>query len=483
MKGKVIKWWLFRAWVGLFLAGIPASNCAQSSANDRRTESTPATSTLTIGSYSLTEQEVEIELDRYLILENQITEELSRLGGAREGAWNKYNRLAGQPPPDPRGSAAQYIPYAQLESVWRRSHSRALDGARADAEGRSQALSGEIAALEGALQKVGSAISILENALAKFERDRGETRLETIEKIYRGAVERLQNSNSSPLIGINTRCSLSKDLVERLSRLERRISRLGDEDYLKKVQNKTELARSVWGAEVAVLGDSRQPRAWLDLGAAYAKWKWNNDAVAAYSYCIRLDPKGMDAWSAWGAMGAAYEGMKNYERAVWAYEQGVKFDAGNPPYWVWNDLGRASALQGNYEKAITCCRNALQKEANGNSWFWLAWTYHAQKKYDEAIIAIRKAIELAPYGSGPWMGGALVELGDIYADQEKYVDAALAYEDATKTDPDSVEGWYKLGLTSLKLRLNDKTLDAIRRLEKLSPDDANKLKAELIKGR
>ena len=66
--------------------------------------------------------------------------------------------------------------------------------------------------------------------------------------------------------------------------------------------------------------------------------------------------------------------------------------------------------------------------------------YHSLGRFEEAIKAYNKALEIDSKYSEPWHG-----LGNIYLDMHKYDDAINAYKNRIKLKPNSVNSWHGLG--------------------------------------
>ncbi len=89
-----------------------------------------------------------------------------------------------------------------------------------------------------------------------------------------------------------------------------------------------------------------------------------------------------------------------------------------------------------------------------------------EKKFDEAAVAYRKAIEADKNNLDLYN-----DLGNVYFALKRYNDAAAAFKDAVGKDPSYALGWYNLGHALRKGDRKGEAVDAIRHYIKLKPED------------
>jgi len=106
-----------------------------------------------------------------------------------------------------------------------------------------------------------------------------------------------------------------------------------------------------------------------------------------------------------------------------------------------------------YEKAITLMTQATQaKPDEPVLWFTLGSAYVGAKKYDQAVPALQKSIDLnnsSKKASAATAGAAYNSLGEALASLGKVPDAATAYESAAKANPSSAAAYYSNEAISL----------------------------------
>jgi tetratricopeptide (TPR) repeat protein len=131
--------------------------------------------------------------------------------------------------------------------------------------------------------------------------------------------------------------------------------------------------------------------------------------------------------------------------------------------------------EGAYKRLITL------RPDGADAYNGLANVYNAQKRFDEAIAASKKAAELAgPAAAGG--GGnaeALYNQGVILWNSQKYAEAKTQFEAAIKADPNMAPAHYQLGMAQLNL---GQIPDARASFENYLKVDPNGAKAAEVKG-
>ena len=102
---------------------------------------------------------------------------------------------------------------------------------------------------------------------------------------------------------------------------------------------------------------------------------------------------------------------------------------------------------GNYAEADQLMTQATQaKPEEALLWFELGKAQNGEKKYDDAVTSLQKAVDLNSKAKKPdasLAGAANGELGTAYASQKKFPDAQSAYEAAAKADPAQAASYYQ----------------------------------------
>ncbi|MDX6529373.1 MAG: hypothetical protein QOH41_1663 [Blastocatellia bacterium] len=211
-----------------------------------------------------------------------------------------------------------------------------------------------------------------------------------------------------------------------------------------------------------------------ELGYAFYKLTRSQEAIAEYQTAVRLNPE----------YGLAYLGLgdtyfyqtKQYQQAMEAYRQGVRFKDDNSTAfynlaWCYNELDkyaeaagaakRAIALKADYPEALVELGFATRKlgEARQNS-------PQATELYNEAVSNYREAIRLKP-----GYGLAYTGLGDVYfSDLKQYQEASVAYEQSIRISPNNARVRYNLGWSYNDLERFAEAANHLREAVQLKPE-------------
>jgi tetratricopeptide (TPR) repeat protein/transglutaminase-like putative cysteine protease len=131
---------------------------------------------------------------------------------------------------------------------------------------------------------------------------------------------------------------------------------------------------------------------------------------------------------------------------------------------VWNEFGIAYSDAGKYDDAVGAFRKELEiNPYDENSNRFLGMVFARSGKYDDAVAAYRKQLEINPLDLQ-----ALSQLGFTLNLQHKYADAVPELEKASAIAPDNAPIEVALGTAYLNSGANDKALEAFDRAAQLS---------------
>jgi len=144
------------------------------------------------------------------------------------------------------------------------------------------------------------------------------------------------------------------------------------------------------------------------------------------------------------------------------------------------NLGVAHSHKQDWPKAEDAYKRLIVlRPDNADAYNGLANVYNAQKKFDEAIAASKKAAELAGPAAGGGNAEALYNQGVILWNSQKYAEAKVQFEAAVKADPNMALAHYQLGMAQLNL---GQIPDARASFENYLKVDANGAKSAEVKG-
>ena len=112
------------------------------------------------------------------------------------------------------------------------------------------------------------------------------------------------------------------------------------------------------------------------------------------------------------------------------------------------NIGAASAQKKDYDKAIEAYNKSIEIKPTAEAYNGLANVYNAQRKFDDATAASKKATELASAGAGATGSPeAAYNQGVILFNQGKAADAKPLFESVVQAQPNNADAHYMLGMT------------------------------------
>ena len=136
---------------------------------------------------------------------------------------------------------------------------------------------------------------------------------------------------------------------------------------------------------------------------------------------------------------------------------------------AWHRLGVALSLSSKYDQALAAYQRALELDPkvaaphNG-----IGNVYSDLGQYDQALAAYQRAIELDPKDAYPHNG-----IGNVYRDLGKYDQALAAYQRAIELDPKDAYPHNGIGNVYFDLGQYDQALAAYQRALELNPKDGS----------
>lgn len=204
------------------------------------------------------------------------------------------------------------------------------------------------------------------------------------------------------------------------------------------------------------------PPAYFHLAQLHADSGNPSAAEQAYRKAIQFNPQYLKARYNLGLLLLA---QKRWNDARAEFEWVIKHDPQNAESYF--NLARASYSQKETLRAIREYRTALDlrkgdyPEAELN----LGLVYASQDKYADAEAAYRRALRLRPAYPEAWYN-----LGVNLLRQKKLDDARSAFETALRHDPRYEQAWFNLGLVHTRARRSQAAIDAYRAALAIRPD-------------
>jgi len=223
---------------------------------------------------------------------------------------------------------------------------------------------------------------------------------------------------------------------------------------------------------------SREAARWAERADQLYDEDRYEDALAAATMALDLDPESVAAWN---AKANALDALGRFQEAVETYEAGLARDEHNPTL-LRNEAGTLYTL-GRWTGAAGAYRSSLRLEPeNIRAWVGLG---HALRRRaaeleslgamdevlalrSEALDAYRQARRFAPDSADAWYGE-----GRLLYDEGKLEAALDALERSVRLDRTIPDAWNALAYVRLDLRQPEAALDAIKEAIRLDPEEPN----------
>jgi tetratricopeptide (TPR) repeat protein len=148
------------------------------------------------------------------------------------------------------------------------------------------------------------------------------------------------------------------------------------------------------GAGLALHPSNRDAQAWCELAYACAESGRPEQALAAYSRCLQLDPK--NKW-AWNNRGVVYEQRGELEKAATDFSSATAVDAKYD--LAWGNRARVHASLGRWEKTVedyTRLLELVQGPRQDEVRYRRALAYSRLRRYREVLADYQKLLESFP---------------------------------------------------------------------------------------
>jgi adenylate cyclase len=171
-------------------------------------------------------------------------------------------------------------------------------------------------------------------------------------------------------------------------------------------------------AQTAISKDESDPASHELLASVYLSMRQYDKAIATGQRAIELDPNSADVYA---KLGQTLSFAGRPDEAIGYIKKGIRLNP-FPESWYFIDLGRCYTLKGQYEKALTEYKKALQRAPKA-PWphMYLATAYSLLDQQEEARASAEKCLGMAPFVSVGWI--TKISLFKNEADLELIIDA------------------------------------------------------------
>jgi tetratricopeptide (TPR) repeat protein len=175
--------------------------------------------------------------------------------------------------------------------------------------------------------------------------------------------------------------------------------------------------------------------AWFNLGAAYQGLKQHEDAIDAYEFCVAIDEKFEFAYR---NMADAYMRLHWYDRAIESLQKNLEL--GKPEDVIFEAMGHCFEKQKDFNKARYYYRQAVQlNPADDGIFYRIGETYTREKQWEKAIKAYSVALNLDKDNAAYCLA-----IGNCLMELEATAEALVCFVNAVRLKPNNKSCWVAL---------------------------------------
>jgi type IV pilus biogenesis/stability protein PilW len=201
---------------------------------------------------------------------------------------------------------------------------------------------------------------------------------------------------------------------------------------------------------------------YMDDGMGYLLIGLYDQAIKEYRKIIKDDPDNMAAIF---HIGWAYEEKGDFDQAEVFFKKVIEL---NPEHSdVYNHLGLIQYHRGEWDLALKEFRISLELFEYAEVYYNVSLVYQKKGNMEEAIKAIKKAIEMDPDYAEAWN-----QLGNLYLENKDLQEAAQQFEKAIDLDPEHVTAHNNLGLIYTQRGLIEEAIKQFNEAARLDPNSA-----------
>ncbi len=273
-------------------------------------------------------------------------------------------------------------------------------------------------------------------------------------------------------------------------------------------QRKNELAEAVAEFQQAVTLDPKNTHAHAGLGQTFTLQTNFTAALESYEKALALDSRNAAAWM---GIGNVHYQRGRFHQAAGAFENATEIEPKTISTWL--GFGNALRVCGEFTNALAAFQKAIKlNQSSSDGWAGFGNTQRKLDQLAEGITALEKAVSLDKENGWVWCA-----LGRAYADQNRWTEAATAFNNfdksahfseplkqcnraylarkqgqmdqalticmaVTDSEPNLPDGWLELAEVRLAHKDWAEATAAVERAIKLAPEayDALRLRDSLI---
>ena len=216
--------------------------------------------------------------------------------------------------------------------------------------------------------------------------------------------------------------------------------------------------------EQAISNNIDSNEIFFELGTAYEELGDLNRAVENFEKYAKLGPA--NPYSTWLKIAQAYVRLDQAEKAITAYREALKI---NPDDINCNyNLAKLLADSNQLEEAEILFKKLAEKNPNDAITYYgqIMQMYDRAEKYDKAVEAARKIVDLNPKNEA-----ALYNLAIMYDRLGQLEEAARTLNQCLAIKNDYTYAWFNLGIIYDKMKKHSEAVEAFKKYTALAPED------------
>ncbi|MGA1791007.1 MAG: tetratricopeptide repeat protein [bacterium] len=201
---------------------------------------------------------------------------------------------------------------------------------------------------------------------------------------------------------------------------------------------------------------------YLDDGISYLLMGLYDQAIEEFRRIVKDDPDNMAAYF---HIGWANEEKGDLDQAELFFRKVLDI---NPEHSdVYNHLGLIEYQRGEWDLALKEFQRSAELFEYAEVYYNVSLVYQKKEKIEDAIVAVKKAIELDPDYAESWN-----HLGNLYLAQNNIQEAAAQFQKALELDPRHVTAHNNLGLVYSQRGETDKAIEQFNEAVQLDTNSA-----------
>lgn len=203
--------------------------------------------------------------------------------------------------------------------------------------------------------------------------------------------------------------------------------------------------------------------AWHQLGRQYYAIKDFEKAVWAFDYATLIDDLFLGAYL---EKGKALEKLDNYEEAIKNYLITIELDA--PSSYVLLRIGNCYEHLDNFPLAIDYYKQTVHEDPLlDKGWIALTDIYIKKEQFEKALFYLQKAINIEEQNEKYWIRYAILNKSLLH-----FEEAEKGYKNATELGNFTVENWVGWADTLYVLGQYQNAIQKLLQISEFHPDDA-----------